>query len=139
MGCEELTDRCLVLGDRAAATEEEEVGDVVVIIGAAALFTPPPTIDEDEDVLRRSRDELLICESGTDDDEDEFLTVFTLVSESANSFLTASGECAPKSAFLLVMRGPFPELMPCACPPDKFKAALILLTLPPSELLGEGL
>jgi len=122
------------LGDRAA-TEEEEVGDVVVIIGAALT---PPTIDEDEDVLRRSRDELLICESGTDDDEDEFLTVFTLVSDSANSFLTASGECAPKSAFLLVIRGPFPELMP-ACPPDKFKAALILLTLPPSELLGEGL
>lgn len=91
IGCDELTDRCLVLGDRAA-TDEEDVGDVVVIIGAALT---PPTIDEDEDVLRRSRDELLICESGTDDDEDEFLTVFTLVSESAKSFLTASGECAP--------------------------------------------
>jgi hypothetical protein len=53
------------------------------------------TLLELPDVLSKRRELLValpICEMGTDVDEAEFLTVLLFDSDSANSFLTASGE-----------------------------------------------
>ena len=47
------------------------------------------------------RRELLRCERGTEVEETEALTVFTLVSDSESSFLTASGEWVPYKMWIL--------------------------------------
>lgn len=61
--------------------------------------TTAPITDDDEDVFivppALCKRELLSCDNGTDDDDEDGFTVFTLVSDRARSFLTASGECAP--------------------------------------------
>ena len=58
---------------------------LTLFVDAAGLF----------EVLMREL--LLMCDKGTVVVELEFLTVLTFVSDKERSFLTASGECVPKS------------------------------------------
>lgn len=83
-GCELLIERSFVLGDKGVGGDMEPI----------ALFDTFVLATDDVDVFKTMR-ELLKWDKGTELDDDEFFTVFTLVSDKANNFLTASGECVP--------------------------------------------
>jgi hypothetical protein len=85
-GCELLRFLFLERGERGVG------GDMPLIPLLAQMFELLLADDED---LSRFLD-WVRCDKGTDVDDDEVFTVFTLVSDSARSFLTASGECVPK-------------------------------------------
>ena len=76
-------ERCLVLGDIGLGGETASITTFAAMLVLA------------EFELFKKRRELLICDKGTELDDDDVLTVFTFVSDNERSFLTASGECAP--------------------------------------------
>jgi len=102
IGCELLMVRLLLLGDKCT-DGEMVVADMfwlMLLLLLLLLLCWMLDTEESDDVevkfewfeFKGVLRALAMCDKGTLVDEDEFFTVFTLLSDKASNFLTASGE-----------------------------------------------